>query len=133
MKKTLITTAVLLLGACAQQIGPDQYIANMYAKGTLKGYEETGLNCTSSSCKASCPGCHIKNYDRVLLTVDEVLDESAKRLGEKVVDSCLVTVVDSLNLINISETRDIPAESEFTCSTVFEKEKSYLKSMGFSE
>ena len=127
MKKTLITTAVLLLGACAGQIGPDQYIANMYAKGTLKGYEETG------SGKATCPGCHIKNYDRVLLTVDEVLDESAKRLGEKVVDSCQVSVVDSLGLINISESRNIPAESEFTCSTVFEKEKSYLKSMGFVE
>ena len=99
----------------------------MYAKGTLKGYEDTG------SGKATCPGCHVKNYDRALLTVDEVLDESAARFGEKIVDSCLVTVVDSLNLINISEVRDIPAESEFTCSTVFEKEKSYLKSMGFSE
>jgi hypothetical protein len=61
------------------------------------------------------------------------LDETAKRFGEKVVDSCVVSVSDSLGLINISESRNIPAENEFTCSTVFEKEKLYLKSMGFSE
>ena len=130
MKKSFATLAVLLLGACAGQVGPDQYIANMYAKGTLKGYEGTGTGCQGNT---NCPGCHIKNYDRVLLTVDEVLDESAARMGEKIVDSCQVSVVDTLGLMNISESRNIPAESEFTCGTVFEKEKSYLKSMGFAE
>ena len=131
MKKYIFTTAALLLGACVGQIEPDQYVANMYAKGTLKGYEETGTSCSAT--KATCPGCHIKNYDRVLLTVDEVLNESAKRLGQKVVESCQVSVVDTLGLMNISESRNIPAENELTCSTVYEKEKSYLKSMGFAE
>lgn len=126
MKKIAILCGVLLLTAC-QMVGPKQYIANMYANGTLDGYETTG-GCMAN--EKVCPGCHVKNFDRALLTVTEVWDENAM---EPVVTACRVSVVDSLGLLNVSDSRYIPASELTTCDIVYEKEKAYLKAMGFSE
>lgn len=134
MKKIIIISIATSLSACAPQVFPDQYVSNMYANGTLNGYENTGTGC--SNCEKSCvncPGCHVKHFDRVKLVVDEVLVESEQRMGNKVVDACLVSVVDSLKLLNISAERYIPAENNLSCAEVYEKEKSYLKAMGFVE
>lgn len=128
MKK--ICFALLGLTACTTVAGPNQYIANMYAKGTLNNYSDTGASCSENK---NCPGCHVKSFDRVTLTVDEVLDNSSKFQNRKVVDGCKVSIIDSLHLQNISEQRYIPATPQYTCETVYEKEKSYLKAMGFAE
>ncbi len=130
--KKIIVSSVMFLSACSTTgtICSNQYIANMYAKGTLNNYDETGTGCGENK---NCPGCHVKQFDRVKLTVDEILDESARMHGIKEVDVCAVTIEDSLKLKNISETRYIQATDEYTCEMVYEKEKSYLKAMGFSE
>ena len=131
MKKYLFLSGAIL-SACTTggTICSNQYVANMYANGTLNNYSETGTGCCENK---NCPGCHVKHFDRVKLTVDEVLDEASRQHGIKDVDACAVTVEDSLKLKNISETRYIPATDEYTCEMVYEKEKSYLKAMGFSE
>ena len=126
MKKIIFLPVILGLAACQTPVA-QQYVANMYAKGTLKGYENTGV---ANEANTNCPGCHVKNYDRVKLTVNEILSKAGI---EYFVDGCRVSVVDSLGLINVSAERYIPATDNSTCITVFEKEKSYLKSMGFAE
>lgn len=120
-----------LLAACRMSVTPDIYIANMYAKGTLKNYG-SGV-CTGDTCSqiTSCPGCHVQHFDRVKLVVEEILDYPES--GHKHVDACEVTVTDSLGLINISETRYIPATETYDCEVVYDKEKAYLKAMGFEE
>ncbi len=121
MKKCFILIACVLT-ACAHQIMPDQYVANMYAKGTLNGYGD-----------GSCAGCHIKSFDRVKLTVDEELSSADRQRGKRVIDACIVSIEDSLHLVNISAQRYIPATNEYNCEVIFEKEKAYLKAMGFEE
>ena len=128
--KPIIILPALALAACHATVTPDQYIANMYAKGTLKGYGNSAG--TGESCQgASCPGCHVQNFDRVRLVVEEVLVRPDT--GIKHVDACQVTVTDSLGLMNISETRYIPATDTYDCEIVYDKEKTYLKAMGFEE
>lgn len=122
MKKTCL--ALLCLTSCTQVV-PNQYIANMYANGTLKNYEDTGVGCPENK---NCPGCHVKHFDRVKLTVDEVISKTNFEL-----EGCVVTIQDSLGLKNISEVRYIPATYTYSCDVVYEKEKAYLKAMGFSE
>ncbi len=103
----------------------------MYAKGTLTGYEDTGTSCDINKL---CPGCHIKNFDKVKLTVEEVLSRNNQTvLSDYNLDGCNVYVSDSLNLINISDHRYIPATNSESCAIIFDQEKSYLESMGFSE
>lgn len=126
MKKIIFLPVILGLVACQTPVA-QQYVANMYAKGTLKGYENVQ---ESDSKQYACPGCHVKNYARVQLTVNEIL---AKAGMEYFVEGCRVSVVDSLGLMNVSAERYIPATDNLSCITVFEKEKSYLKSMGFAE
>ena len=126
MKKIIFLPVVLGLAACQTPVA-QQYVANMYAKGTLKGYENTGV---ANEANTNCPGCHVKNYDRVKLTVNEILSKAGI---EYFVEGCRVSVVDSLGLINVSAERYIPATDNSSCITIFEKEKSYLKSMGFAE
>ncbi len=126
MKKYLVLAGMLVLTAC-QTYAPRQYVANMYAKGSLTGYENTG---NMNEANTNCPGCHVKNFDRAKLTVEEIVSE---RGIEPVLVACQVTVIDSLDLKNISEMRYIPATDPLSCETVFEKEKSYLKAMGFAE
>ena len=116
MKKVMFLFVVLGLTACQPPIA-QQYVANMYAKGTLKGYE----NVKESDSK---------QYARVQLTVDEVLGKSAVKYFVK---GCRVSVIDSLGLINVSAERYIPAMDSSYCVTVFEQERDYLKSMGFTE
>lgn len=129
MKKIIVLALAALCG-CQTMVTPDQYIANMYAKGTLKGY---GNNVGSSeTCSgASCPGCHVQHFDRARLIVEEVLTHPES--GKKHVEACHVTVTDSLGLMNITETRYIPATETYGCEVVYEKEKSYLTAMGFQE
>lgn len=126
MRKIVFLTVLFGLTACQSPVA-QQYVANMYAKGTLKGYENVK---ESDSKQYACPGCHVKNYARVKLTVDEILSENSM---EYYVQGCRVSVVDSLGLMNVSTERYIPATDNSSCITVFEKEKSYLKSMGFAE
>ena len=126
MKKVMFLFVVLGLTACQPPIA-QQYVANMYAKGTLKGYENVK---ESDSKQYACPGCHVKNYARVQLTVDEVLGKSAVKYFVK---GCRVSVIDSLGLINVSAERYIPAMDSSYCVTVFEQERDYLKSMGFTK
>ena len=128
MKKYTLLCLVGLTG-CTNAVCPNQYIANMYANGTLNNYEDTGASCNENK---NCPGCHVKHFDRVLLTVDEVLS-GYNQNGIKNVEVCAVNIQDSLKLKNISETRYVPATHEYTCEMVYEKEKNYLKAMGFSE
>jgi len=126
MKKSICIIGVLLLAGC-QTYTPKQYVANMYAKGTLNGYGETGVTCETNK---NCPGCHVKSFDRVKLTVTEIM---AQNTTTPFVEACEVSVIDSLGLMNITESRYIPATDFTACETVYEKEKSYLKAMGFSE
>lgn len=126
MKKSICILGLLVAAGCQTYV-PAQYVANMYAKGTLNGYGETGTSCETNK---NCPGCHVKSFDRVKLTVTEVLAQNTSR---PVVEACRVSVVDSLELMNITENRYIPATDFTTCETVYEKEKSYLKAMGFAE
>lgn len=111
----------LCLTACQQPAL--QYATNMYAKGTLKNY-------TTPETLPSCPGCHVKNFDRVTLVVDEVLSRSSTT---RLVEACNVSVKDSLGLANITTYRSIPTTGIISCADVFEKEKLYLEAMGFSE
>ena len=127
MKKAYF--ALFFLTACTT-IGPDLYVANMYAKGTLNNYADTGASCSENK---NCPGCHVKSFDRVKLTVEEVLVKGAGMHVQKEVNGCNVSVTDSLNLQNITEKRYIPATDIDSCETVFEQEKAYLKAMGFTE
>jgi len=127
MKKSYL--ALICLTSCTMT-GPNLYVANMYAKGTLNNYMDTGVSCSENK---NCPGCHVKNFDRVKLTVEEVLAKGSSIQNSTEVEGCLVTVVDSLGLKNISEERYIPAADTYSCETVYEKEKSYLKAMGFAE
>ncbi len=132
--KIYLIAGLSLLAACTSTITPNEYVANMYAKGELDNYQDTGVGgCSANGGGTSCPGCHVKRFDRVKLTVDEVLVESERMAGRKVVDGCQVEVEDSLHLMNISEQRYIPAAPDYTCKTVYEKEKAYLKAMGFQE
>lgn len=126
MRKIAFFPVVLALAACKTPV-PQQYVANMYAHGTLKGYENVK---DSGGKEYSCPGCHVRNYDRVKLTVEEVVNAAGV---DYFVVGCRVSVIDSLGLMNVSAERYIPATDNSSCVTVFEKEKSYLKSMGFSE
>lgn len=126
MKKSICFIGVMLLTAC-QTYTPKQYIANMYAKGTLNGYSDTGTACATNT---NCPGCHVKSFDRVKLTVTEIMTQNS---ANPFVEACQVSVIDSLGLVNITENRYIPATDFTACETVFEKEKSYLKAMGFAE
>ena len=137
MKKYILLGCIGLT-ACTNTICPNQYIANMYANGTLNNYDNAETTCPCTDAQRcpdvkTCPGCHVKHFDRVKLTVEEVGPGYDYNNGIQVVDGCVVTIQDSLNLKNISETRYIPATPEYTCEIVYEKEKNYLKAMGFAE
>lgn len=129
--KNLVIIAPLVLAACHMTVTPNQYIANMYAKGSLKGYGNSVGGESGCQQGPSCPGCHVQYFDRVKLVVEEILARPEN--GHKKVDACEVTVTDSLGLMNISETRYIPATDAYDCEIVYDKEKAYLKAMGFEE
>ena len=137
--KKYILLGCMGLAACTNTVCPNQYIANMYANGTLNNYDNAESTCPCNGAQSdagatpSCPGCHVKHFDRVKLTVEEVGPGYDYNNGIQVVDGCVVTIQDSLHLKNVSERRYIPATAEYTCEMVYEKEKNYLKAMGFSE
>lgn len=131
MKKYLIFGCCALTACTSNYVCSKQYIANMYANGTLNNYDDTGSSCCEGN--KNCPGCHVRHFDRVKLTVEEVLDNYSRQNGVKELEACVVEVKDSLGLKNVSASRYIPATEEYNCEMVFEKEKAYLKAMGFAE
>lgn len=127
MKKICLIPAVLLSACTATTTisnsikyttkhTPQVYSTTMYAKGNLAKHD-TG-----------CLGCHIHDFDRVNVIVEEVLSNDSK-----VMDACHIEVTDSLDLVNIKTDKYVPLQDSTTCETLFNKEKSYLKAMGFAE
>ncbi len=115
--KKIYLLPLILLAACTTQRPLHMYSTSMYAKGGLEKYN------------LECPGCHVEKFDRADILVAELSSSTTSRT----VDACHIAVEDSLQMKNIQTDRVVPVTSSTDCETLFNKEKSYLKAMGFAE